>query len=1119
MRKLALFLILMLGCGFVACDKQGDDLLEPAYPSPEAVIVDDDACGGNTITICFDGSAAEKAGATKFVSTLTPEGSAEPITMTKDAGPSTACVHTHKNLPMGVYTASVHAIYPDGTATDPVYVTDSKGNIVKLKLAGSNLAVKFAYATSSTLAFSWSASGFKDTAKDLKTAYSFGLYRDAQCTDLVVSWASKPNEPIWEDLADGYPQFEFSGLEKNTSYWFVVEDTTNKTVADPIEGKTLDFTVVEPNATSMVEVGGIALAEDFSELVWGGNYLRGSAAYSADDRNLATAFDKAEGVNPVGGGPWKWYLVAPGVEIGLFTTMKNAIENSRLATWGCCNEVSGDTTSPLCGRIGHIKLGASSKTGLMCTPELVNLKSVATIEVQFDQALYDSDPTTAAVYVISNSEHAGKSGASSVTPAMENLTPAAEFKIKAGRTFTTEKIVLTNVEPGARIGIGPIRKDGSTPGSSQHRMYLDNVIIKVVAYEVTKTPLDKPVIASAVSTAEQIMVKWNKVENATGYVLEYKESAAQNYTVVELDKVLEYTITGLKSATEYQIRVKAVEPASQSESEYSDVYTVKTVAKASFPMTASNADEFIAILNNADGLRSASATDEIQILANLNFAGKTLPAGPVFTGTLVGNGHTISGVTSDHALFATVGNVSNLTIDESCTFTASKAGLLAALAQEGVGTFTNVVNKANVTLAIAGDGDATVAVAGLVASGEVAMESCKNYGNITYTAAGASYGALVGGLAGYNNGAMNKCENNGKVTINVQTLSAFGVIKSIDNLPIHIGGLAAQLGTAAPVTESTNNGEVDYDITNIEKIAVSCGTNRPRMGGLVGLTQSSITKSVNNGKVDVNVVTSDGSVFSGKNYPVNVGGISGGAPADASGATGADIVECVNNGAINCVSYCKGTRPTCGGIVGYPGFEDPSQTNLITRCENKGEMKVVSHDLMRAGGISGGSSNVTYCKNTGTIIGGITVEDGNIGGIIGWLDKGHKFEYNESYCTLSNDRGGSGGTSEIGGLIGQHGNYDSCPGEGRGCKVKCDITYDYSNEKWYGMILGYYWSTSNTVVLGTEEEPIIVLGGSMTYAGGTTQVTAENYQEYTNHSSAGGKSGSKPFTVHVKFGE
>ena len=798
--------------------------------------------------------------------------------------------------------------------------------------------------------------------------------------------------------------------------------------------------------------------------------------------------------------------------------MKNAIENSRLATWGCCNEVNGDQTSPLCGRIGHLKLGASSKTGLMCTPELVNLKSAATIEVQFDQALYSSDPKTAAVYIINDSQHAGKAGASAITPAMESLVPAAEFTLKAGRTFTTEKIVLKNVFPGARIGIGPIRKDGSAPGSSQHRMFLDNVIIKVVAYEVTKTELEKPVITSAVSTVDEIMVKWNKVEDATGYVLEYKEASAESYTAVELDKVLEYKITGLKSAVTYQIRLKAVEKTTESESEYSDVKEVTTLVKAEFPMVANNADEFIAILSNADGLRSAGATDEIQIKANLDFTGKTLPAGPIFPGTLVGNGNTISGITSDHAIFASVGSVSDLTIDESCTFAATKAGFLAALAAESTGTFTNVVNKANVSVVIAGAGDATVAVGGLVAVGESKMDGCKNYGNVTYTV-GASYGALVGGLAGYNDGAMNKCENHGNVTMSVESLSAYGVVKSIDNLPIHIGGLAAQLGANAPVTESVNNGEVDYDITKIENIAVSCGTNRPRMGGLVGLTQSSITKSVNNGKVDVNVVTSDGSVFSGKNYPVNVGGISGGAPADASGATGADIVECVNNGAINCVSFCKGTRPTCGGIVGYPGFEDPSQTNLITRCENKGEMKVVSHDLMRAGGISGGSSNVTYCKNTGTIIGGITVEDGNIGGIIGWLDKGHKFEYNESYCTLSNDRGGSGGTSEIGGLIGQHGNYDSCPGEGRGCKVKCDITYDYSNEKWYGMILGYFWSTSHTVVLGTEDEPIIVLGGSMTYSGGTTQITAENYTKYTNHSSAGGNSGSKPFTVHVKFGE
>ena len=198
MRKLALFLTLMMGVGFIACEQEGLDTNDPLYPSPEAVFVDDDACGGSTITLLFDGSAAVKAGATSFTSTLTPD-SGEPIVITRDAGAADAFKHVFKNLATGVYKASVFATYPDGTNTDPVYLTDSKGNIVQLKLAGSNLAVKFAYATSSTLAFSWSVSGFKDAAKDLKVAYSFGIYRDEACSDLVVSWETKPNEPIWED--------------------------------------------------------------------------------------------------------------------------------------------------------------------------------------------------------------------------------------------------------------------------------------------------------------------------------------------------------------------------------------------------------------------------------------------------------------------------------------------------------------------------------------------------------------------------------------------------------------------------------------------------------------------------------------------------------------------------------------------------------------------------------------------------------------------------------------------------------------------------------------------------------------------------------------------------------
>lgn len=760
MRKFALFLILMMGLGFVACEQPDVEEVAPAYPSPEAVIADDEACTPTAIAILFDGNAAFRAGAKSFTSTLTPESGAEPISLTKLTNEPNACKHVHTGIPGDVYTVFVFATYPDGTDSESVYLTDSKGQLVKF-----------------------------------------------------------------------------------------------------------------------------------------------------------------------------------------------------------------------------------------------------------------------------------------------------------------------------RIGV----------------------------------KLSKPEITSAVTTTDGVIVKWNSVSGASDYILEYKLSSAEEYTAIEVGKVLDYTISGLDEETEYSVRLKAIDKATQSKSEYSDVVTVKTLLKASFPMVANNADEFIAILSNP-GLRTATAADEVRIMSNLDFTGKTLPESPFFTGTLVGNNHVISGVVSDHPLFASVHSAKDLTIDESCAFTSTKAGLLAALTAEATGTISNVVNKAAVTLNMTTATDTSIAVAGIVAVSDAGLENCKNFGAVTYTNTAASHGGLVAGLAGYCQGAVSKCENNGKVTMSVPYLSDFGAVKSISNNPIHIGGLVAYLGANAPVSECTNNGAIDYDITHIEKIEVSCGTNRPRMGGIVGMAQSSITKSTNTGKIDVLVTTSNQSVYTDKNYPINVGGISGGAPSDESGATGADITECTNTGALNCVSFCSGTRPTCGGIVAYPGYEDHSQTNLITRCENKGEMVVVAHDKIRVGGIIGGTGNVTYCKNYGAIKGNIQKTDGVIGGITGFLSQGHKFEYNENYGALSNNRGANNGTADMGGLIGQHGDYDSYPGEGRGCIVNCDITYDWSNYKWFGPIIGWY-EGSSTIVFGTPEEPVKILGGSLTCTAGTVILNEETYQTYAK------ASGSHSYTVHVKFGE
>jgi hypothetical protein len=54
---------------------------------------------------------------------------------------------------------------------------------------------------------------------------------------------------------------------------------------------------------------------------------------------------------------------------------------------------------------------------------------------------------------------------------------------------------------------------------------------------------------------------------------------------------------------------------------------------------------------------------------------------------------------------------------------------------------------------------------------------------------------------------------------------------------------------------------------------------------------------------------------------------------------------------------------------------------------------------------------------------------------------------------------------------------------------------------------------SKTLVYGTEDEPIKILGGSMTYSEGTIEITAENYETYVKGS------GSTTYTVHAKFGK
>ena len=457
---------------------------------------------------------------------------------------------------------------------------------------------KLVWASSSDLAFSWSESGFTSVAKDTKRPYRIELFKDAECTDLVVGWNIPENSAIYKGLI---PAFQFSGLDQNTTYYFRATDTLSELSSEVVSGKTEEFTPVTVG-DSKAAAGDIILAEDFSELIWGGNYLKGYAGYSANDRSKATAFDKATGIDGKDGKNWGWYLVDNGTEIGLFNTLKTAVAASRLAKWGIIAETT--PAGHICARPGMLKLGASSYAAKIVTPVLSNLQETATVEVTFKAALYGTDNTSGGVFLINTTDNDD----CLITAYSEELV--AQYDLKSNSDFQTETVTISNVSPTSRIAIGNVRTPGTEPGKAQQRMFVDDIVVKVVSYGSVAIALDKPVAEIGEVTDASIEVKWNAVTNATGYLVEYKKATDTEWASTTASGT-SCVISGLEGETAYEVRVYAT-ASGDNKSEASEVVTATTLkpaaleigavffsdAKVTWPANAS-ATGYVAYLNGA----------------------------------------------------------------------------------------------------------------------------------------------------------------------------------------------------------------------------------------------------------------------------------------------------------------------------------------------------------------------------------------------------------------------------------------------------------------------------------------------------------------------------------------
>jgi outer membrane protein OmpA-like peptidoglycan-associated protein len=95
----------------------------------------------------------------------------------------------------------------------------------------------------------------------------------------------------------------------------------------------------------------------------------------------------------------------------------------------------------------------------------------------------------------------------------------------------------------------------------------------------TLTTANAPAFDSSSATLNTILVSWLETDNdggqaVTGYSLGYRESGASSWTFVQVGTVLNRLITGLKSDTDYEFEIAAINGSGTGD--YSEVSTVRT---------------------------------------------------------------------------------------------------------------------------------------------------------------------------------------------------------------------------------------------------------------------------------------------------------------------------------------------------------------------------------------------------------------------------------------------------------------------------------------------------------------------------------------------------------------
>jgi hypothetical protein len=494
---------------------------------------------------------------------------------------------------------------------------------------------------------------------------------------------------------------------------------------------------------------------------------------------------------------------------------------------------------------------------------------------------------------------------------------------------------------------------------------------------------------------------------------------------------------------------------------------------------------------------TAESLDEAVIAADLDMSGITLEPAKGFSGSLNGGNHLIKNLVSTQPLFKkNSGTLSNIVIDESCSFTPDSL-VFGALVTRNEGVVKDCVNKASVTRSIGSTDKESNIVAGLIAvstpkdDGAAPISGCKNYGKISLIVddSDAANGEFttqgVAGVVGYSLTPLSGCENYGEVSLSGgwHGRRACPVrdpqdVANIEKGEFYNQKVASSLGGVVAWAIGTlenckNEGKVSWTESKVENM----NTSPARMftGGVAGTYYGAVKDCSNAGAVVVRVVTSTGADFNGQNHQHCIGGVLGAVnnpSADSpSKNRGVSVSGCTNSGPVTVEANTSKSPAHVGGVAGWPASDNdnttPSNWGVMSGCSNSGVITIGGTANLRVGGVVGAAPYMENCSNTGKIIINGTKDHSEVGGVAG---RHWGYAQTMKDCSSKADIE-SKAVIDVGGLIGWIWNKSSISVEGG--SFSGAITCAAGSNA--GMLVGGSGNALEAVI-GTVAKPVEVSG-------------------------------------------